>query len=138
MTSATISSIRTPRARPQPARCSIAIFDLDRTLVPGSSLMQLGKALADRKVVNRSTVARHAIGATMFARRGRPFCHGQGKLERLEAEMGPMDLSLAAAYADSASDLPLLTACGRPVAVNPDRRLRRAASSAGWPVLRLS
>ncbi len=236
MTSATISSIRTPRARPQPARSSIAIFDLDRTLVPGSSLMLLGKALADRKVVNRSTVARHAIGATMFARRGMadgriarlresllaaaadqdqerlasvarevgpeiaasaypaarwlmarhhdagdvcivlsaspqelveavgtalgadravgtrteavdgrltgrldgPFCHGQGKLERLEAEMGPIDLSLAAAYADSASDLPLLTACGRPVAVNPDRRLRRAASSAGWPVLRLS
>jgi phosphoserine phosphatase len=33
------------------------------------------------------------------------------------------------------SDLPLLTAAGAPVAVNPDRRLRREARSQGWPVL---
>jgi phosphoserine phosphatase len=33
------------------------------------------------------------------------------------------------------SDLPLLTAAGRPVAVNPDRRLRREANTNGWPVL---
>ena len=46
------------------------------------------------------------------------FCHGPGKLDR-------------------GSYLPLLRACGGPVAVNPDRRLREAAASAGWPVLRL-
>jgi phosphoserine phosphatase len=33
------------------------------------------------------------------------------------------------------SDLPLLTAAGRPAAVNPDRRLRREARMCGWPVL---
>lgn len=49
-----------------------------------------------------------------------------------------MELASAAAYADSASDLPLLSSCGHPVAVNPDRRLWKAAQAAGWPVLRFS
>jgi haloacid dehalogenase-like hydrolase len=66
-----------------------------------------------------------------------PFCHGRGKLARLWVELGTADLSEATAYSDSASDLPLLEAAGRPVAVNPDRRLRKAALAAGWPVVRL-
>ena len=234
MTTATVSPLRPPRARRRPA-AAVAIFDLDRTLLPGSSLMELGRALADRRVIRRTTVARHALKAAVFARRGLPdarigrlresllaaaadrdqeqlvsiarevgpdiastahpaarwlvdrhraagdvcvvlsaspqelvevvgaalgadravgtrtevvdgrltgrldgpFCHGPGKLERLQAELGPVDLAGAAAYADSGSDLPLLRACGHPVAVNPDRRLRQAAASAGWPVLRL-
>ena len=41
------------------------------------------------------------------------------------------------AYSDSFSDLPMLEAVGLPSAVNPDRRLRRAASDRGWPVLNL-
>ncbi len=181
MTSATISSIRTPRARKQPAR-PVAIFDLDRTLVPGSSLMQLGKALADRKVVKRSTVARHALGASVFARRGMAdgridrlresllaaaADHDQEQLASVAREVGPAIAAsaypaarwLIARHHDAGdvcvvlsaspqelveavggalgADRALLNACGRPVAVNPDRRLRRAASSAGWPVLRL-
>ena len=39
-------------------------------------------------------------------------------------------------YTDSISDLPLLEAVGKPVAVNPDPRLRRVAKARGWPVLR--
>lgn len=234
MSTATVS----PR-RPSPARRSrppaVALFDLDRTLLPGSSLVELGRALAAQRMVNRRTVARHAVKAAVFARRGLPdsrihrlretllaaaadcdheelagvvrevvpriasssfpaarwlierhraagdvcvvlsasphelveavgsalganhgigtrtevvggkltgrlegaFCHGPGKLERLRAELGDVDLGRAFAYADSGSDLPLLRACGGPVAVNPDRRLREAAASAGWPVLRL-
>jgi phosphoserine phosphatase len=54
---------------------------------------------------------------------------------RLWVELGTADLSGATAYSDSVSDMPLLTAAGRPVAVNPDRRLRRQARSNGWPVL---
>lgn len=229
---ATLTPLRADPA-PVPATGGVALFDLDRTLVPGSSLMELGRALADRKVIDRTTVARHVVKAAVFRRRGLaddriqglresllaaaadrdhdqiaavarevgpeiastaypaarwlidqhhaagdtcvvlsaspqelveavgaglgadravgtrtevvdgrftgrldgPFCHGAGKLLRLEAEMGAIDLTTASAYADSASDLPLLTACGHPVAVNPDRRLRQAASTAGWPVL---
>lgn len=235
MSTATVAQPRATRAR-RPAPRRVAIFDLDRTLVPGSSLMELGRALADRKVIDRTTVVRHAVKAAMFARRGLPdsridrlresllaaaadhdhdqinsvvhevgseiassafpaarwllqrhhdagdlcvvlsaspqelvevvgaalgadraigtrtevvdgrftgrldgpFCHGAGKLERLAEDLGPLDLAQASAYADSGSDLPLLSACGHPVAVNPDRRLREAATSAGWPVVHLS
>lgn len=67
-----------------------------------------------------------------------PFCHGEGKLDRLRAVLGTVDLGGATAYADSASDLPVLLACGQAVAVNPDRQLRAAASQHRWPILRLS
>jgi HAD superfamily hydrolase (TIGR01490 family) len=40
-------------------------------------------------------------------------------------------------YSDSILDLPLLEAVGRPVAVNPDRRLARSARRRGWSILRL-
>ncbi len=67
-----------------------------------------------------------------------PFCHGTGKLDRLRAVLGDVDLADATAYADSASDLPVMMACGHAVAVNPDRQLRAAAATHRWPVLRLS
>ncbi|RIX29924.1 HAD family hydrolase [Amnibacterium setariae] len=41
------------------------------------------------------------------------------------------------AYSDSSNDLPLLTAVGTPVAVNPDRGLDRHARAEGWRVLEL-
>ena len=64
-----------------------------------------------------------------------PFCYGAGKVEALRLALGDVGLRGAFAYADSASDLPLLRACGHPVAVNPDRTLRRVAGRFGWPVL---
>jgi HAD superfamily hydrolase (TIGR01490 family) len=45
------------------------------------------------------------------------------------------DLSASTAYSDSYTDLPFLEAVGHPVAVNPDRRLRRVARERNWPVL---
>lgn len=45
-----------------------------------------------------------------------------------------VDLSRSYAYADAISDLPMLEAVGRPVAVNPDRRLRAAAEERGWQI----
>ena len=45
------------------------------------------------------------------------------------------DLASSFAYADSASDLPLLRAVGNPVAVNPDVSLSRIARRNRWPVV---
>jgi HAD superfamily hydrolase (TIGR01490 family) len=212
----------------------IALFDLDRTLVPGSSLVALGRELLRRRLIDRQTLARHAVSAAAFRRRGLsddevdrvrrglllalagretapilgavaavgrrvaadvypsarwllgrhldagdfcvvltaspqeladavvaalgahravgtrlqvldgrftgaidgPFCYGAGKIRRLEAEVGALDFELATAYGDSASDLDVLSHCGAPVAVNPDRRLLGVARGRGWPVLR--
>lgn len=44
-------------------------------------------------------------------------------------------LTDATAYGDSAHDLALLRAVGRPVAVNPGRALRRIARQQGWEIL---
>ena len=43
-----------------------------------------------------------------------------------------LDLRESVAYADSASDLPMLEAVGFPVAVNPETRLAGIARKRGW------
>jgi phosphoserine phosphatase len=64
-----------------------------------------------------------------------PF--GREKLllaQALAAEAG-CRLAACSAYADSLHDLPLLKAVGEPVAVAPDRALRRIAQASGWRIL---
>lgn len=48
-----------------------------------------------------------------------------------------IDAGQSKAYGDSIADLPVLEAVGEPVAVHPDRRLRRQALQRGWPILDL-
>lgn len=64
-------------------------------------------------------------------------CFGAGKLAhaRLFAEEKGILLKDCAFYSDSYTDLPMLEAVGRPVAVNPDLRLRREAGRRGWAVV---
>jgi HAD superfamily hydrolase (TIGR01490 family) len=62
--------------------------------------------------------------------------HGAAKAEavrRLAAAEG-LDLAHCSAYSDSANDIPMLSAVGHPVAVNPDAALRRQAREHGWGV----
>ena len=64
---------------------------------------------------------------------------GQGQaraVARWAADNG-VDLAESFAYSDSYYDLPLLSAVGHPVAVNPDPRLLAAAVLRRWPVLHL-
>jgi len=64
-------------------------------------------------------------------------CHGEGKAAAIRelAERQGYDLAESTAYSDSHTDLAFLEAVGRPVAVNPDRRLRDLALDRGWPIL---
>jgi HAD superfamily hydrolase (TIGR01490 family) len=50
------------------------------------------------------------------------------------AEAEGLELSEGVAYADSASDLPMLEAVGHPVAVNPEAKLAALARKRGWHV----
>ena len=64
--------------------------------------------------------------------------HGKNKaaaVRELAAAEG-IDLHASTAYSDSHTDLPFLEVVGNPVAVNPDRELRRVAAARGWPQLR--
>jgi len=54
-------------------------------------------------------------------------------MRELAREQG-YDLAASHAYSDSVTDLPMLEAVGRPVAVNPDRALRRHAVAHGWEI----
>ncbi len=56
-------------------------------------------------------------------------------LEELASAQG-LDLATSTAYSDSHTDLAFLEAVGHPVAVNPDRALRRVVRERGWPALR--
>jgi HAD superfamily hydrolase (TIGR01490 family) len=66
-----------------------------------------------------------------------PFCFGPGKvvLARNYAASKGIVLDKCTFYSDSASDIPMLEGVGHPIAVNPDRRLRRHAKSRGWPTV---
>ena len=59
---------------------------------------------------------------------------GPAKAEgtRRLAHAWSVDLARSYVYADSSSDRDFLECIGHPVAVNPDRRLRRLAKSRGW------
>ena len=61
---------------------------------------------------------------------------GEARFQALSdyADQHGIDLRESAAYADSASDLPMLEAVGFPVAVNPEVRLASIARKRGWLV----
>lgn len=65
-----------------------------------------------------------------------PLCFGEGKIfwARQYAEQHGAQLNDCTLYTDSYTDRPLLELIGQPVAVNPDRRLRRLAQQRGWPI----
>ena len=69
----------------------------------------------------------------------KPFIAGANKAlwVRRYAEKHDIDLDRSFAYADSGSDLPLLSVVGNPCAVNPDRSLRTTAKAYDWPILTL-
>jgi len=66
---------------------------------------------------------------------GEPL-HGPAKAEavRALAELEGLDLARCTAYSDSSNDVPMLSAVGHAVAVNPDSALRQQAREHGWDV----
>ena len=85
-----------------------------------------------------------AIGTVAEVRNGvytgelaSPIAHGVQKacrVQRLIAERG-WDPHDCWAFTDSINDLPLLACVGHPVAVNPDRHLKRLAQLNDWRIL---
>lgn len=68
-----------------------------------------------------------------------PHYYGKEKADlvtRLAVELGA-DLDSSFCYADSKSDLAMMSRFGHPVAVNSDKALRRAARQRRWEILEL-
>ena len=66
---------------------------------------------------------------------GEPL-HGlaKGEAVRALAEREGLDLGRCTAYSDSVNDIPMLSAVGHAVAINPDAALREQARASGWDV----
>src|SRR5688572_9661740 len=64
------------------------------------------------------------------------YAYGEQKAEAITELAGRLgiDLGTSYAYSDSITDVPMLSVVGHPVAVNPDRDLRREAEERGWQV----
>ncbi len=110
----------------------------DTVVLLSGTLEPLARPLAERLNV------RHVIATLLNQRDGviqskppvlHPFASAKLAIaEKLVRELG-MDWHEVSAYGDSYHDLPLLEAAGNPVAVRPDRRLKKIALDRGWEIL---
>ncbi|MDR7330817.1 HAD family hydrolase [Corynebacterium guangdongense] len=64
------------------------------------------------------------------------YAKGDAKAQAIAdlAEANHYDLASSFAYSDSATDIPMLEMVGNPVAVNPDRAMKKHALESGWEV----
>ena len=98
---------------------TLAIFDLDNTLLAGDSDHAWGEFLVEEGIVDAS--------------------FQEGKVTRLNDWLEAHNESLDGAwfYSDSHNDLPLLEKVDNPVAVDPDSKLEAFARNKGWNVMTL-
>ncbi|WP_424945127.1 HAD family hydrolase [Cellulomonas shaoxiangyii] len=99
--------------------------------------VEIGELIARRLGTSGAlgTIAEHDRGYYTGRLVG-DLLHGEAKASAVRglAEREGYDLALCHAYGDSTNDVPILSTVGNPCAINPDRRLRRHAAEAGWPV----
>lgn len=103
----------------------------------------LAAAAAEIVEIRHVIASRPRIEGQMFTGdiEGVP-CFGPRKLACLESWLATLgysrrDFAQTWFYSDSANDLPLMSEMTRPVAVDPDERLRAHAERLGWPVISL-
>jgi HAD superfamily hydrolase (TIGR01490 family) len=109
----------------------------DRCVLLTSSSPYLSAPVAERLGLDGVLCNRFEVeGGRFTGRPHKPLCYGPGKLHYASAWLDEHGgkLSEASFYTDSFSDLPVLEAVGRPVAVHPDPRLRRTAERRRWEV----
>lgn len=111
----------------------------DKLVLLTSSSVYLAERVLDELRLDAALCNRFEIdqGGLHTGRTIGDLCFGIGKVghAREYADRAGMPLSDCAFYTDSFTDLPVMEVVGRPVAVNPDGRLKRAALKRGWPVV---
>ncbi len=112
----------------------------ERVYIVSAALQEIVGALADELGFDGALGSVCEVVDGRYTGRSLRACHGPGKAEAVRglAAAEGIDLARSTAYSDSHTDLPFLEAVGNPVAVNPDRELRRIARDRGWPVLTFS
>ncbi|MDG4773160.1 HAD-IB family hydrolase [Solwaraspora sp. WMMD792] len=123
-----------------PGSRALAQVHLDagqRVWLVSATPVEVGRVIAQRLGLTGAlgTVA-EVVDGTYTGRLAGELMHGPAKAEAIVqlAAVEGLELVRCSAYSDSANDLPMLTAVGHPVAVNPDTALRRQARERGWQV----
>jgi HAD superfamily hydrolase (TIGR01490 family) len=108
-----------------------------RLFVVSSSPEEIVRPLAAHLGIEEVVATRAAIEDGRYTGDLELYCAGPAKAEAIReiARREGIDLGRSYAYSDSITDLPMLKVVGHPVAVNPDRDLRREAEACGWPVI---
>lgn len=118
---------------------AVALFDehhaagRDVVLV-SSSGEEVVKPIGDMLGVDHVVATRMVVQDGRYTGEIAYYAYGEGKavaIRELAAQRG-YDLAQCWAYSDSATDRPMLELVGNPVAVNPDKALRRHAAEQGW------
>jgi HAD superfamily hydrolase (TIGR01490 family) len=101
--------------------------------VVSATLQEIVQAIADDLGLDGALGTVCEVVDGKYTGRALRALHAGAKAECIR-ELGH-DLAASTAYSDSHTDLAFLEAVGHPVAVNPDRTLRRIARHRHWPVL---
>jgi HAD superfamily hydrolase (TIGR01490 family) len=102
---------------------------IEQMAKPLADYLEMDACFANRLEFNRGMATGRLIPPVLAGPEKAAF------LRRYAIE-NELDLNECRAYADSASDIPMLSTVGRPVAVNPDSRLKATASAHNWPIIR--
>jgi HAD superfamily hydrolase (TIGR01490 family) len=107
-----------------------------RVFIVSSAPEEVVRPLAERIGVEDVIATRAEIRDGRYTGKLEFYCYREQKAEAIRrlAEAEGIDLSRSYAYSDSITDRPMLEAVGNPVAVNPDRELRRLAQQRGWKI----
>ena len=122
-----------PKCRPE------MLSELEKKRLAGAQIVIVSAAYQPIVEAFARKMDAGAIGTPLLVDDGRlaglslPVTSGQHKVERVLARYP--DAHILAAYGDTLSDVLMLEMSEQPVAVYPDRRLRRVAEKRGWRVM---
>jgi HAD superfamily hydrolase (TIGR01490 family) len=109
----------------------------ERVYIVSATLQEIVDAIAEDLGFDGALGTVCEVRDGRYTGRAERALHAEAKADcvRAVAEREGFDLAECTAYSDSHTDVPFLEVVGHPVAVNPDRALRRIAAERGWPVL---
>lgn len=112
----------------------------ERVYLASAALQEVVEEISSRLGFDGAIASRAAVRDGVYTGTLERRLYGRDKADAVGevAVAEGVTLASSTAYSDSCSDVPFLEAVGHPVAVNPDRELRRLAASRGWPVRRFS
>jgi HAD superfamily hydrolase (TIGR01490 family) len=112
-----------------------------RVVIVSASPEEVVAPIARRLGVDEAVATRAELDESgRYSGRTERYVYGPEKAVAIAelAERDGIDLTRSWAYSDSVTDVPMLSAVGHAVAVNPDRDLARVARAQGWEVRRFT